>query len=445
MIISAWPCPTAWKLVRMGFDFVDSSLQGLGRSSGNAATEILVAALLKQGYDLDIDFLKLLDIGQKYIQPLITTKGKMPLDIVAGFADFHSSYMHYIQKYSAKYRANPALLIIGMCKVDKVNLDEQKLTNLQYPSGILKTSSLANITLINISGTNKRRRMETTGNILKNVFDHNWPDIFIFDSIQGKTITYEDFFKDILNCKEVLEKQGIKKGDKLCLITNDSAEHLTLYFTSLIMGTVVIPIDPNKGQTEIEDVLSQVKQCHIISDSEIIAEKYHGLLLKEITESKSGWGSVKKSDLSILNALDYDSLFLITFTSGSTGIPKGVMHSFNNLVESALAFKAKFPLDKSCIFYHNLPMSYIAGILNLFILPFVSGSKIVIDERFTVSKILRFWEIPLKYKVNTFWFIPTIVVLLLEMRPGRSGPGIFPEDKKPWLCRNRPAEPGRRD
>jgi len=79
---------------------------------------------------LDIDFLKLLDIGQKYVQPLITLKGKMPLDIVAGFADFHSSYMHYIQKYSVKYRANPALLIIGMCKVDKVDLNEQTLDDL---------------------------------------------------------------------------------------------------------------------------------------------------------------------------------------------------------------------------------------------------------------------------------------------------------------------------
>ncbi|MGD0534557.1 MAG: 4-hydroxy-2-oxovalerate aldolase [Methanoregula sp.] len=118
--------------VNTGFGFVDSSLQGLGRSSGNAATEILVAALLKQGFDLNIDFLKLLDIGQKYVQPLITTKGRAPLDIVAGFADFHSSYMHFIQEYSAKYRANPALLIIGMCKLDKVDLDERKLEELAH-------------------------------------------------------------------------------------------------------------------------------------------------------------------------------------------------------------------------------------------------------------------------------------------------------------------------
>ncbi len=116
--------------IKMGFDFVDSSLQGLGRSAGNASTEILVAALLKMGYNLDIDFLKVLDIGQKYIQPLITTKGKLSLDVVAGFADFHSSYMHYIQKYSTKYRANPALLIIGICQKDKVNLNEQILEDL---------------------------------------------------------------------------------------------------------------------------------------------------------------------------------------------------------------------------------------------------------------------------------------------------------------------------
>jgi len=113
--------------VKMGIKFVDSSLQGLGRSSGNASTEILIAALLKLGYNINIDFLKVLEIGQKYIQPLITTKGKMPLDIVAGYADFHSSYMHCIHKYSAKYSINPIILIIEISKIDKVHIDEEIL------------------------------------------------------------------------------------------------------------------------------------------------------------------------------------------------------------------------------------------------------------------------------------------------------------------------------
>lgn len=116
--------------IEMGMDFVDSSLQGLGRSSGNAATELLVAALIKKNYKSDIDYIKLMEIGHKYIIPLLTNTGRQPLDVVSGFADFHSSYMGYIQKYSFKYKINPLLLIIELCKVDKINICEKLLDSL---------------------------------------------------------------------------------------------------------------------------------------------------------------------------------------------------------------------------------------------------------------------------------------------------------------------------
>ncbi|MFA6262982.1 MAG: 4-hydroxy-2-oxovalerate aldolase [Candidatus Babeliales bacterium] len=108
-----------------GFEIVDSSLQGLGRSSGNAATENLIAALMKKKYCLDIDFFKILAIGQKYIKPLITSKGKGALDIVAGFSEFHSSYMCYINKFAAQYEIDPARLMIEVSNVDKINVTEK--------------------------------------------------------------------------------------------------------------------------------------------------------------------------------------------------------------------------------------------------------------------------------------------------------------------------------
>ncbi|MEK6979796.1 MAG: 4-hydroxy-2-oxovalerate aldolase [Candidatus Micrarchaeota archaeon] len=114
-------------IAEAGASFVDSSLQGLGRSSGNATTEILVAALMKKGYALGIDFIKTLELGQKYINPILPFKGKMPLDIVSGYADFHSSYMHKIEKYSVKYSINPCILIIELCKVDRVNASDEVL------------------------------------------------------------------------------------------------------------------------------------------------------------------------------------------------------------------------------------------------------------------------------------------------------------------------------
>ncbi len=111
----------------IGIEFIDSSLQGLGRSSGNACTEILILALKKKRFETGIDFHKVLDIGQMYVQPLINAKGKMSLDIISGYADFHSSYMHHIMKYSTKYNIDPINLIIEYSKINKVTINIMEL------------------------------------------------------------------------------------------------------------------------------------------------------------------------------------------------------------------------------------------------------------------------------------------------------------------------------
>lgn len=107
----------------VGVDFIDCSLQGLGRSAGNACTEVVVAALMKRGYKIPLDLFKLFELGQKFIQPRLTDVGRAPLDIVSGFAGFHSSFMPHIQEYSMKYGVDAALLILEITKKDKVNLD----------------------------------------------------------------------------------------------------------------------------------------------------------------------------------------------------------------------------------------------------------------------------------------------------------------------------------
>jgi 4-hydroxy 2-oxovalerate aldolase len=107
--------------VELGAVLVDGSLQGIGRSAGNAPSEILVMALKRMGIDLGIDLLALTDVGQKYVRPLMRRRGLGSLDIIAGYAQFHSSYMGVIREYSSKYHIDPRKLIMGVCEVDKVN------------------------------------------------------------------------------------------------------------------------------------------------------------------------------------------------------------------------------------------------------------------------------------------------------------------------------------
>jgi 4-hydroxy-2-oxovalerate aldolase len=115
----------ALKAVELGIEIIDTSLQGFGRSAGNTPTEQLICALMRQGIDINIDPLTVMDIGEKYIQPLITAKGLSSLDVVAGLALFHSSYMPIIKKYATQYRVEPRRLIIAVCQHDKVNAPEE--------------------------------------------------------------------------------------------------------------------------------------------------------------------------------------------------------------------------------------------------------------------------------------------------------------------------------
>ncbi len=113
--------------IDLGMDYVDCSLQGLGRSAGNAALELVVACLRKKNMGNSYDCKKIIMAGKRLIQPLLREKGLNPLDIYSGLSEFHSSYMWYIHKYASKYGVNPLELIYEYCQYDKINLDENKL------------------------------------------------------------------------------------------------------------------------------------------------------------------------------------------------------------------------------------------------------------------------------------------------------------------------------
>ncbi len=112
--------------LELGFDMVDASLLGMGRSAGNAATELLLGNLMREGEGKQYDLKKLLDCAEKYVRPLWKHKANA-LDLYCGIAQFHTSYIKYIQKYATKYHVNPLDLILKYSEYDKVNMDENKL------------------------------------------------------------------------------------------------------------------------------------------------------------------------------------------------------------------------------------------------------------------------------------------------------------------------------
>jgi 4-hydroxy-2-oxovalerate aldolase len=110
---------------KKGAYLIDTTLQGLGRGAGNASTEQVVLALYSAGIDLGIDVNQLIDFSYENIQPLLLQKGLSPIDLISGYAKFHSDYTPVINKYAAQYGVDPKKLIIELCKITQLNAPKE--------------------------------------------------------------------------------------------------------------------------------------------------------------------------------------------------------------------------------------------------------------------------------------------------------------------------------
>jgi len=113
-----------------GATYVDSTLRGMGRGGGNPPTEVLVPVLKKRGLDLGIDLNRLMDLSERIVKPMLHGAGPNPIDITSGFAQFHSSYLKTIHKYSDAYGVDPRDLIVAVCAVDQTYAPEELVEDL---------------------------------------------------------------------------------------------------------------------------------------------------------------------------------------------------------------------------------------------------------------------------------------------------------------------------
>lgn len=257
---------------------------------------------------------------------------------------------------------------------------------------------------------------------------------FIIDSVNDCSYTYAEFHALTLSLSSKLSASGVGRGDHIGILLNNCIEFATLYFACLNLGAVAVPINPQLHVKEIDFII-----CHaglkMLIYSPLTATLVSLGTLSNLNLIRFCITSERSNDLtwSHRNAKDITSsfkpfqgvllsdTFTITFTSGTTGSPKGVMHRISNLVGSAVEFNRELGFTPEDRFYHVFSMAYMAGFLNTLICPFVAGASVVIGPAFDPMLALKFWDMPLKYNVNTLWLVPTILSSLLKLDRNSAG------------------------
>ncbi len=111
-----------------GATFIDTSVYGIGRSSGNVPTEVMAAVFDQMGVDIGVDPLDVIDLAEAYLTPL--AEHLRPHDMIAvslGLGRFHSSFLPKAMAAAEQAGVNPFRLIVALGRHDVMRMTQDDL------------------------------------------------------------------------------------------------------------------------------------------------------------------------------------------------------------------------------------------------------------------------------------------------------------------------------
>ena len=242
--------------------------------------------------------------------------------------------------------------------------------------------------------------------VLEKVFMANAdkPSLFLADGMWS----YSDLIDTVNGLASVLQQQGIKKGDRLVVQVEKSAENLALYLASLRMGAVYVPLNTAYTDRELD---------YFIEDSEptLFVGRDSRADVVSLTLDEHGKGSLMDSidDASVVPDvvdLDDSDLASILYTSGTTGRSKGAMLTHGNLHSNAVALTDCWGWRKDDVLLHALPIFHVHGLFIASHCALLNGTPMIFLPKFEVHEV--FERLP---DCTVLMGVPTFYTRLLSL------------------------------
>ena len=203
---------------------------------------------------------------------------------------------------------------------------------------------------------------------------------------------------------------GVRKGDRVLLDLQNGPDYIVGLFAILRADAVAVPVSPANVAGELQHFLEDSGARVALVEREV-AERFAGLPLEQLIvmqERRPGGEPPAPSTAAA------DELCLMPYTSGSTGQPKGCMHTHATCLHNIAGSALWKHVTADAVALATAPFFHVTGLVHSFLATVYAGGTIVIQRRWDP---LAAAELVARHRCTHWDNVPTMVVDLLS-HPG---------------------------
>lgn len=242
-----------------------------------------------------------------------------------------------------------------------------------------------------------------------------------------RTITYKELYVRALRVAKLLKKNNVKFRDRVLLYCENSVEFYVFYYAIWLRGAIAVPVNIFLHEKELTHIFNDAQPSAVLvldrlknKLEDLVTKGFLKNLPPMLTDSDIDWDTIIPRDMFIEgdpftnDRLDLDELCLLLYTSGTTGVPKGVMLSSRNIVTNSMQDYARLRLftSEKERFFAVLPLFHVFAQNTCMWLPLMTGSTVIIVPRIDRRYILK----GLMKKPTLFFGFPALYGLLCLMK-----------------------------
>ena len=245
----------------------------------------------------------------------------------------------------------------------------------------------------------------------------------LIEAPTGRVVTYSELAKSIQSVAGNLAKRGFKKGDVVGILSPNIPEYAMAFHGVASLGGINTTLNPLYTEHEITQQLKDSHARFLVTAPDFLDKARAAAKAAKIEElfvfGEAGQDSIGATPFAELLSGDpevpaveinpREDLVALPYSSGTTGLPKGVMLTHHNLVANIKQ------MEGLCYFVENdtlicvLPLFHIYGLVVILNMGLYTGATIVMMPRFDLEQFLKAVS---KYHVTLAHLVPPIVLAL---------------------------------